>query len=710
MANVAGSGGGGSKYGQRPNDAPAVKGQEPLPAWIKTPTQALNYMRRGQIQSNAALRRQGHTGSLEEFTHHFLSTLGQATVGVDPYHPLALLKAARAQAVKVSHPSAENPPSLGRNVEALLSGSFGLPRMGVNDPIHPRAVPSMKMPRVPKGETTPETGGDLGRQVREGLRGAKQARKEQDVLYSAERSKRAGAAEKAMTDLGGVAGYEAALGQLKGELPKLHFGGLKDFDQTALDELFTHIQNHPTLRPYEKIRTQTALKQVIENGRVPAPHELKLFGRVFGQEVSSQLAASATTFQNAKRIGLELLNVPRALMASFDLSAPFRQGLMAGVSHPVLFAKNFGPMLKAFGSENAYQGIMDGIASRPTFQKMQESGLALTDLGALSTREEQFMSNYAEHIPIVGRGVRGSGRAYIGFLNKMRADVFDQLVKDAEALGRDTRDPKLLGDISKFVNSATGRGDLRSLNAHTAGLNVLFFSPRLLFSRLNFLNPAYYASLDPFVRREALKAALSLVGTVSTVLTLAKAGGADVNVDPRNADFAKMKFGNTRLDVLGGFQQPVRMVAQLVSGKIVSSTTGKTLSLGPQGPGKLSRYDIAQRFVESKLAPVPSFVKDVGKQTNSIGQPLQWDFSANNPAFQRMVPLLAQDAYSLYKETGSIPAAIGGYGIGAFGIGIQSYAPKAPAAKSGGYGSRGSTGGSRYGQRGAGGGSAYGSR
>lgn len=595
-------------------------------------------------------------------------------LGVDALTQLpAQVKQTRETAVKIAHPD-QYPPSLGQNIEGLLSGAFGFPRMGVNEP-HPRMNPVV--PKVPRGKSTPETAGELGQQVREGLRGASAARKQQDVLYSAERGKRADAAEQAMADLGGTAGYRKALNELKGELSKLRFGGLEDFDQAGMDALFTHIQQHPTLRPFEKIRTQTALKNVVD-GRVPTRSELDLMGRVFGKEVSGTIAASVPFFQKAKRLGLELINVPRSLMASFDLSAPFRQGLVAGARHPVLFSKNFGPMVKSFGSERFYQSMMDEIASRPTFPKMQDAGVALTDMGRLDTREEQFMSNLAERIPIVGRGVRMSGRAYTGFLNRMRADMFDFYLDSAEKQGIELG-PDGTKSVARFINSATGRGDLGMLSGHAVTLNSLFFSPRLLFSRLNFLNPAYYAKLDPFARKQALRAALQLTGTVGATLFLAKMAGADVNEDPRNADFAKIKVGNTRIDVLGGFQQPVRLLAQLSSGKVISSTTGKTLSLGPQGPGNLSRRDIAQRFFEAKLAPVPSLVNDAAKGTDFTGQPFSWKAAA----VQRMTPLLAQDIRELHKEKGSVPLDVGAYALGALGIGIQTYGPK-PAKQSGG--------------------------
>lgn len=381
-------------------------------------------------------------------------------------------------------------------------------------------------------------------------------------------------------------------------------------------------------------------------------------------------------------------------MSSGDVSAPFRQALVAGTRHPVMFFQNFGPMVKAFGSERVYHGIMDEIASRPSFQKMNDSGLSLTELGPMTQREEQFVSNLAERInlrnvPHLGRVtgakyatgpgdlVRASGRAYTGFLNKMRADYFDLMLKDAEREGRSTNDKELLADISNFVNSATGRGDLGMLREHAVTLNSVFFSPRLLASRLNFLNPVYYAKLDPFVRKEALKAAFSLVGTLGAVLELAKLGGAEVNDDPRNADFAKIKVGATRIDIAGGFQQPIRLIAQLESGKIVSSTTGKTLSLGPQGPGKLSRKDIIQRFLEQKLAPSPSFVNDMFKGTDFADKPFSW----KTATVQRMIPLLAQDAADLYHDTNSLPAALGGYALGAFGVGIQTYGDQPTKSK-----------------------------
>ena len=69
----------------------------------------------------------------------------------------------------------------------------------------------------------------------------------------------------------------------------------------------------------------------------------------------------------------------------------------------------------------------------PTYPKIREAGLALTDTGpSLLKREETFMTNMIEKIPVLGRIAKGSNRAYSGFLNKLRVSVFDDLVKTAE--------------------------------------------------------------------------------------------------------------------------------------------------------------------------------------------------------------------------------------------------------------------------------------
>jgi len=152
-------------------------------------------------------------------------------------------------------------------------------------------------------------------------------------------------------------------------------------------------------------------------------------------------------------------------------------------------------------------------------------------------------------------------------------------------------------------------------------------------------------------------------------------------MDPRNADFAKMRIGDTRIDVLGGFQQPVRLVAQLVSGKVISSTTGDVLTLGPQGPGQLSRRDIAQRFLEGKLAPSPSLINDLFKGTDFQGQPFRGSGRWCSGWF-RCSPRTRR--ICMRRPPSGLPswgAAAGGYGLGAFGIGIQTYAAKPPKSR-----------------------------
>jgi len=367
---------------------------------------------------------------------------------------------------------------------------------------------------------------------------------------------------------------------------------------------------------------------------------------------------------------LQIANIPRSLMASFDLSAPLKQGVFF-VGRPKQFLPAFKKQFGAFVSEKAYENIQDAIITHPDYQLSRDSKLALTDLDArLGTREEQFMSLWAEKIPLVGKVVRASGRAYIGFLNKLRFDVFVDLVNKAEILGLDPRKNRdLTKSIADFINNATGRGTLpRGLQTSAVALNSVFFSPRLLFSRLNLLNPIYYVKQEPFVRKEALKSLFSFVGAGLTVLTLSKLIGADVGDEPRSSDFGKVKIDNTRFDVWGGFQPLVRSAAQIVTGKYISSTTGKEMTLG-EGYKPMTRADIVQRFVEGKLAPIPSFVVALMKQQDAQGKPV----SIPKEIGERFVPMVLQDIYDLAKENPAlVPAGL----VNIFGVGVQTYQDK----------------------------------
>ncbi len=533
---------------------------------------------------------------------------------------------------------------------------------------------------------------DVVQQLRGGLRGARAARKAQEAGYSAERAKRFAMFEQAVRADPTAEGFERAKGLLKGALPKLGYEGFGELDQAAMNALVKRIVEHPNLMSGQRINVIEGLK-LAANGSVPTPSQLTLIEHVFGKNVADNLSdlANLSAFGHIKEMGYEILNVPRAIMATFDFSAVLRQGLVMGTRHPVIAARNIRPMLRMWKSQKMYDEVLTAVKESPNFPLYHEMKLAITELGPLSTREERFYSNVAEKIV---PGVKMSSRAYNGYLVKFRADTADHLLARFAADGVNVHDPELLASLGKFINSATGRGSLGAFEGSAKVLNTFFFSPRLMASRFNFLWPGFYMGMHPAVRKEALRAALHTVGTVSAVLALASYAGAKVGRDPRNADFAKIRIGNTRLDIAAGYQQPVRLLGQLGTGVIISSTTGKRLDLTEGGFGQSTRKDITQRFFEGKLAPPISLLNDWAKGKDFQGYPFEW-----GPAIKsRMIPLLAQDSYDLYREReggmDGITAAMLGYGIGMWGVGTQTYGGR-PAPSSTKRGKPGAKPGSR---------------
>jgi hypothetical protein len=216
---------------------------------------------------------------------------------------------------------------------------------------------------------------------------------------------------------------------------------------------------------------------------------------------------------------------------------------------------------------------------------------------------------------------------------------------------------------------ATGRGDLpKNLKGAAPILNSAFFSPKLAASRIRILSPTTYLNpkTTPFVRKEALKTLLSFSAIMTTVLSLAKLAGADVETDLTSADAGKIKVKNTRYDILGGLQQYVRLAAQMFTGKITSSTTGVKMTLG-EGYKPMTRGDILRRFIESKQAPVMTFINGILNGTNPLGE----KFDIKSEIAKRFIPLVLQDMYTLYKEEGlkGIPMSVPAF----LGVGTQTY-------------------------------------
>ena len=359
----------------------------------------------------------------------------------------------------------------------------------------------------------------------------------------------------------------------------------------------------------------------------------------------------------------------KSLKSSIDLSAPFRQGLVLVTGHPVLAFKEggaFREMFRYFKSDKALRELKRQIEESPNAALYNKSGLYLanekTNLNKVLGREEAFQSTIAEKIPFVSN----SERAYVGFLDKLRMDVFDfqaeQLKKTGFSFEKDPAIFKALGDM---INTATGRGTLGGFERSATTLSSLFFSPRLIASRLKLMNPVYYLKLPKPVRLMIMKDMLKFVGVGTTIVSLAKLAGADVETDPRSSDFGKVKINNTRLDVWGGFQQYGVFFSRIITNE-TKTQKGVTKSLG----GFNNRFDLSVRFLSGKFSPFAGFVRDYLNGKNFEGEP----FSLGKEGLDLITPLYAKDFYEAVKLDGTE----GGLAVlpGIFGVGTQTYEAK----------------------------------
>lgn len=362
--------------------------------------------------------------------------------------------------------------------------------------------------------------------------------------------------------------------------------------------------------------------------------------------------------------GVEFIQTARTLNTVGDIGTTLRQLVLVtarGVISPKRAKAAANAWVSGFRSlfsENDFDAIQLAIERHPDYLEAVKAQVFLADVTAgPNAREEMIQSNLADRIPGWGRVVRGSGRAMTASLNVMRMSVFSQFVRaHPESTAQQRK------NFAWYLNAATGRGNVKWGPNVAKALNTAFFAPRYAVSRFQ----AIYAPLkfwnDPLTRNEALKDWGAFIGTGAMVLWLAQMAGAEVSLDPSESDFGKIVIGDTRIDIWGGLQQPVRLILQAL---LSAPQEREAIEL----ENDINLKDAAGSFLWYKLSPAFHVPYALATGENAIGQ----EQTALETVIRSVTPLTGQEAFDVGTENESLPAGIAAFMAGFNGIGVQQH-------------------------------------
>jgi hypothetical protein len=415
--------------------------------------------------------------------------------------------------------------------------------------------------------------------------------------------------------------------------------------------------------------------------------------------VKQQLPGMPTVSQNMlvqalKYAGLtigDIGNMIRAGMASGDFSF-WRQQAPMIIGHP-----------KRFGEANvkAFKAIFSEEAAKESWRKITQSSLygLYEDLGLDFIRPAMDAKGIPEWRLVEEFGYSGANRPIPKLTEKipwvkisqrsfttgtnehnwaMFNDFYQSRLKYAEEIASGARKLKpgesvdLRKDLKaygKMLEDFSGRGSLGKAKVIASTLSGTLFAPRMVMGRI--MTPRHLFSPSPAVRVEAWKNLSSFIAGIGGILVAGKlAGWWDVETDPRNANFAKIRVGDTRFDPWGGYQQYVTLASRILSGTGISSVTGEEYPMDPTSA--------IARAVESKAAPLLGIFSEMYTGKTFLGEKVnyadlkQWADRLGVPMSWMSIAESFQGNFGMGVAS-IIPSLVG--------VGVQTYSsPTSPTA------------------------------
>lgn len=536
---------------------------------------------------------------------------------------------------------------------------------------------------------------------------AKTLLKDKDVMADLKRQRseaisgRIGIGAAAEAALGSGAPTGARIGafmkSLEGPQPRLDFPAL-DLQPEVIDAMRTQVWDATDrLSLLDRIGAIRGLETIFEAQGVPAPNELALLERVFGPAFT-QAISSLKPYGIGQMVG-DAISLPRALMASSDLSFPLNQGLF-GLADPKAWAKSVKTAAHAF-ADPAFakehdlwvRGVTGTDFHKAAVAALQKADLNIT--GSAARPEELFQAGSKAMSTLFGGNEAGkilaaSERGYVEAGNSLRVNLGEKtLAKLAEHFARSGDTPAQtvariphaeIKRITDTVNVLTGRSTLKAFqpgSKWSAPLNAFFFAPNFLASRLEaatllprsiyakvategvgtLLDPVAMWKSDPVLGLQSKALGMFVaqgMGGLGLLKLASEAGiipDLKIETDPRSSNFGKGKVGPTAIDFWGGYQQIARAVARLATGEQLTQNGDVRDIDRPEA--------IWDQFLRSKVAPVPGLGWDVITGSTYNGDRVQGVTEFDLHIRDRLLPLAVGDVVQGFHEGGWRSAAIG---------------------------------------------------
>lgn len=365
--------------------------------------------------------------------------------------------------------------------------------------------------------------------------------------------------------------------------------------------------------------------------------------RKFGTFIMPELKIKGRGIERQRVDPLQALDqlraIPKVLKATFDISAFLLQNGYFAITRPKPSGKAFKiglraglePIIEAFFDPEVHRIKLKELYSRPNVQRLMDGGLETTDLTSprLIDREEGFLPSLVEKLPtwtVIGPIVRASSRFHAGFLNAVRAEVGDSIMKQLQDVGADMTDD-LVADIAKYSNWGTGRGPKwagKHAEVVIGVMNRLLFSYRLQTARIvmpftglsiGSRGSKYLLGTGP-IRRVILKDKLKYAIFLGTVLGLAQWGSEikdSIQVDWKKG---KIRFGKQSFDFDSGYLQYIELFENMLFPESKASTGI---------PYTKDRLVTLVNTIKGKLDPAVSMGLEGITGKDFMGQAIDWE-------------------------------------------------------------------------------------